>query len=156
AGMKVLACGLNPSPHAATAGIPFSRNGNRFWPAALRAGLVQRDRDQYEALTADRIGFTDLVKRTTRRADEVTPSEFRSGVVRLERLVRWLRPASILMVGLTGWRQGLGPSAVAGWQGSPLGGTPVYLMPNTSGLNARESLDSLTDHVQVLLKGPET
>ncbi len=153
AGMKVLVCGLNPSPHAATAGIPFSRNGNRFWPAALHAGLVQRDRDQYEALTANRVGFTDLVKRTTRRADEVTASEFRSGVVRLERLVRWLRPASILMVGLTGWRQGLDRSAEAGWQSAALGETPVYLMPNTSGLNARESLDSLADHLRMLLKG---
>lgn len=156
AGMNVLVCGLNPSPHAATSGIPFSRNGNRFWPAALQAGLVQRDRDQYEALTSNRVGFTDLVKRTTRRADEVTASEFRSGVVRLERLVRWLRPASILVVGLTGWRQGLDRSAESGWQSAPLGEMPVYLMPNTSGLNARESLDSLADHLRMLLKGQGT
>lgn len=154
-GMRVLVCGLNPSPHAAKSGVPFSRGGNRFWPAALTAGLVDRDRDPYDALATKRVGFTDLVKRTTRRADELTDSEFRSGVVRIERLVRWLRPASVLVVGLTGWRRGLERQADAGWQPALLADAPVYLMPNTSGLNARESLDSLAEHLRWLRAGPD-
>ncbi len=39
-GMRLLVCGLNPSVYAADAGVGFARPGNRFWPAALAAGLV--------------------------------------------------------------------------------------------------------------------
>ncbi len=45
AGMRLLVCGLNPSPAAADTGVGFAGPGNRFWPAALGAGLVGRDRD---------------------------------------------------------------------------------------------------------------
>ena len=44
-GMRLLLCGLNPSLNAADAGVGFARPGNRFWPAALAAGIVSRDRD---------------------------------------------------------------------------------------------------------------
>jgi double-stranded uracil-DNA glycosylase len=152
-GMRVLVCGLNPSPHAADSGVPFSRPGNRFWPAAIAGGLLRRDRDPYDALASSRVGFTDLVKRTTARADELTASEFRSGVARIERLVRWLQPSTLLIVGLSGWRHGLDRTAEAGWQKADLGETPVYLMPNTSGLNARETLDSLGAHVRAAVQG---
>ncbi|HBP85753.1 MAG TPA: mismatch-specific DNA-glycosylase, partial [Gammaproteobacteria bacterium] len=42
-GMRVLIVGLNPSPYSADSGIPYGRPGNRFWPAALAAGLVSLD-----------------------------------------------------------------------------------------------------------------
>ena len=47
--MALLVCGLNPSPDSADAGVGFNRAGNRFWPAALAAGLVTRDRDPIRA-----------------------------------------------------------------------------------------------------------
>ena len=40
--MSVLVCGLNPSLVAADAGVGFAGATNRFWPAALAAGLVTR------------------------------------------------------------------------------------------------------------------
>ena len=43
--MQVLIIGLNPSPYSADTGIGYGRPGNRFWPAALKAGLVSIDRD---------------------------------------------------------------------------------------------------------------
>lgn len=153
-GMATLVCGLNPSPVAANTGVPFGRNGNRFWPAAIASGLTSYDRDPYHTLTDHRVGFTDLVKRTTPRADELTRSEFESGVARLERLLAWLRPTSLLMVGLGGWRAGHDRQATTGWQPECLGHTPVYLMPNTSGLNAHETAESLTEHLKSALAGP--
>ena len=42
AGMRVLVAGLNPSVHAADAGVGYVTPGNRFWPAALEAGLASR------------------------------------------------------------------------------------------------------------------
>ena len=44
-GMRLLVCGLNPSVYSADAGIGFARPGNRFWPAAIAAGIVTVDRD---------------------------------------------------------------------------------------------------------------
>jgi len=146
-GMELLVIGLNPSPAAASAGVSFARPGNRFWPAALAGGLVSRDRDPHHALTHHGIGFTDIVKRTTRTAAELTVSEYRAGMARVERLARWLQPRACAMVGLAGWRAAVDRKATAGWQPGRLGGAPVYLMPSTSGLNARSSLDELTRHL---------
>lgn len=146
-GMRVLISGLNPSPAAADAGVGFARPGNRFWPAALRARLVSIDRDPEHALSEHGVGMTDMVKRCTRRADELSPSEYEAGLSRLERLVVLFQPASICFVGLAGWRVAFDRRAQAGWQETTLGGRPVYLMPSTSGLNAGSRLEDLTSHL---------
>lgn len=147
-GMRLLVCGLNPSPSAAAAGIAFARPGNRFWPAALASGLVGVDRDPRRALVVDGVGLTDLAKRVTRRADELAPTEYRDGLERLDRLARWLRPRAICFVGLAGWRTAVDRQATAGVQDRTIGDRPVYLMPSTSGLNAHATLDTLTDHLR--------
>jgi double-stranded uracil-DNA glycosylase len=146
AGMRLLFCGLNPSLYAADAGVGFARPGNRFWPAALAAGLVSVDRDPDHALRHHGIGMTDLVKRATVAADELTTAEYRSGLSRVERLARWLRPGAICFVGLAGWRAAVDRRARPGPQADGLAGVPVYVMPSTSGLNARTSRDELTAH----------
>jgi TDG/mug DNA glycosylase family protein len=145
--MDLLVVGLNPSVHAADAGVGFARPGNRFWPAALRAGLVTRDRDAVHALRHDRVGMTDLVKRASARADGLTAAEDRAGVERLDHLVAWLRPRAVCIVGLAGWRAAVDRRAVAGVQDRRLGGRPVYLMPNPSGINASSTLDDLAGHL---------
>jgi TDG/mug DNA glycosylase family protein len=129
--------------------VGFARPGNRFWPAALAAGVVTRDRDPLHALRVDRVGLTDQVKRATRAADELTAAEYRAGLDRLERLVGWLRPGAVCVVGLSGWRAATDRRATAGVQPGTLGGRPVYLLPSTSGLNARTSLDDLVAHLRV-------
>jgi TDG/mug DNA glycosylase family protein len=146
--MRVLIVGLNPSLHAADAGVGFSRPGNRFWPAALAAGLVSRDRDARHALRHHGVGMTDLVKRATPRADALTADEYREGVERLGRLAAWLVPRAICVVGLAGWRSAVDRKAVVGLQDEALGDVPVYLMPSTSGANANARLDDLTEHLR--------
>lgn len=145
--MQLLICGLNPSPGSADAGVGFFRAGNRFWPAAIQAGIVSRDRDPRHALLNHGIGMTDLVKRTTRRADELTTDEYRDGLERVRHLVEWLQPEAICMVGLAGWRAAGDRKADRGWQPEQFGGRPVYVMPSTSGLNAHDTVDSLAGHL---------
>ncbi len=140
-GMRLLVCGVNPSPYSADAGVGYARPGNRFWPAALAAGIVSEDRDPVDALVGHGMGMTDFVKRATRTAAEVTSAEYRLGFARVERLVEWLRPGAVCFVGLSGWRAVVDRRAVAGLQPVPIGGRPAYVMPSTSGLNARTSLD---------------
>ena len=147
-GMRMLVCGLNPSLYAADAGVGFARPGNRFWPAALAAGLVTVDRDADHALWHHGVGMTDLVKRATVAASELTGDEYRAGLDRVERLVRWLRPGAVCFVGLAGWRVAVDRRAQPGTQPARLADVPVYVMPSTSGLNARTSLDDLTEHLR--------
>ncbi len=147
-GMRLLVCGLNPSVYSADVGHGFARPGNRFWPAALAAGLVTRGHDPRHALAHHGIGMTDLVKRATPRADALTADEYDAGVARVRRLVEWLRPEAVVMVGLAGWRVAVDRKAVAGVQPDPFGGRPLYLMPSTSGLNAHSRLADLVTHLQ--------
>lgn len=152
-GLRVLVCGLNPSPTSAETGVAFGHVGNRFWPAALASGLVTTDRMPSDALVTDQVGFTDLAKRCTARASELTDAEYRSGFSRLERLVGWAQPKVVLVVGLSGWRIAADRSAVAGWQPDLLAGSAVYLMPSTSGLNTHETTDSLAAHMTESITG---
>ncbi|MEQ8840467.1 MAG: uracil-DNA glycosylase family protein [Acidimicrobiales bacterium] len=153
-GMRLLVCGLNPSLHSADLAVGFGRTGNRFWPAALAAGIVTIDRDARHALEAHGVGMTDLVKRATPRADELSRDEYQAGLARVERLCAWLRPAAVCMVGLAGWRAAADRRATAGWQTRDLGGSPVYVMPSTSGLNAHSQLPDLTEHIRSAILGP--
>jgi len=153
AGMRLLVSGLNPSLHAADAGVGYVTAGNRFWPAALAAGLVSRDRDPRHALVHHGVGMTDLVKRATPRADALTRDEYRTGVQRLDRLCAWLQPGAVCIVGLAGWRAAVDRHATAGWHERQLGGRPVYVMPSTSGLNAATPLAALVAHLQAAASG---
>lgn len=146
--MRVLVCGLNPSLYAADVGVGFARPGNRFWPAALAAGLVSADRDPGHALQHHAVGMTDLVKRATVGADELKKAEYVEGMARVERLVEWLQPRVVCFVGLAGWRAAKDKKATAGEQPEALGGRPVYVMPNPSGLNAHSKLDDFTEHLR--------
>ena len=151
AGMRLLVCGLNPSLHAADAGIGFVTPGNRFWPAAIEAGLASRDRDPDHALHHHRLGMTDLVKRATPRAAELTRPEYGRGLDRLERICERLQPGAVCFVGLAGWRAAADRNATAGPQFQRLGGRPVYLMPSTSGLNGSSQHPDFVEHFHAAL-----
>lgn len=150
-GMRMLVVGLNPSLHAADAGVGYVTPSNRFWRAALQAGLLTADRDPWHALRHHGVGMTDLVKRATRRADELHADEFRAGVARVDRLCARFRPGVVCVVGLAGWRAAVDRTAVVGLQERRLGGRPVYVMPSTSGLNASSQLPDLTAHLAAAL-----
>jgi TDG/mug DNA glycosylase family protein len=149
--MRVLVCGLNPSLVAADAGVGFAGRTNRFWPAALGAGLVTRTHDGFHALTVDRVGMTDLVKRATPRAADVTVAEYSAGVGRVRRLVEWLRPQVVVFVGLTGWRAAIDREAQPGVQPARFGEARAYVMPSTSGANAHASRADIEAHLRAAL-----
>lgn len=146
-GMRMLVCGLNPSLVAADAGFGFAGATNRFWAAATSAGVVTVPRQPLVSLAEDGVGMTDLVKRATPNADSLTAAEYQAGVERVRRLVEWLRPGVVVSVGLAGWRAAVDRRAVPGPQPSPFGGAPAYVMPSTSGRNARTSLAELAEHL---------
>jgi TDG/mug DNA glycosylase family protein len=151
AGMRLLVCGLNPSVVAADAGFGYAGPSNRFWKAAVSAGLVSTQRDPWRALSDDGVGMTDMVKRATPRSSLLRKAEYAAGAARVERMVSWLQPGAVMFVGLEGWRAAVDPAAVAGRQAVPFGGRPAYVMPSTSGLNAHARIEDLVEHMRVAL-----
>ncbi len=150
--MRLLLVGLNPSFHAADAGYGFAGPSNRFWPAALEAQIVSKERDSIHALQVDRVGMTDLVKKPTSKASELTDKQFRVGLARISRMCSWLRPKAVCVLGITGWRAALGDSKLSlGAQMTRLGGRPVYVLPNPSGLNAHTNHGDMVERFRDLL-----
>jgi len=139
---------VNPSPASAAAGVGYARPGNRFWPAALAAGVVTADRDGDHALRVDRVGFTDFVGRVEADASKISNDELVAGAVEVERLVRRWKPGAICFTALGPYRVAVNRRCVAGVQPQPFGGRPAYVMPSTSGRNAAVSLATLTDHLR--------
>jgi TDG/mug DNA glycosylase family protein len=146
-GLRVLCCGYNPSLLAADRGVPFARPGNRFWPAALASGLVTVDRDPLHALRHHDVGFTDLVKRATVAAAELTKRELRAGLDRVTAMCEWLAPSVVCFLGVGAWRDLVDRKASAGWQELRLGASRVYVMPNPSGLNASTQHAGFVEHL---------
>lgn len=153
-GLRLLVVGLNPSVIAADAGHGFASPSNRYWRAALAAGVVTATHDPPHALAVDRVGMTDLVKRATPKSAEVTVAEYGAGADRVDRLCAWLQPAAVCLVGLEGWRAARAKGAQPGWQRDGLGGRPTYVMPSTSGLNASVRIDDLVAHLRRAIEGP--
>lgn len=147
-GMRLLVVGLNPSVFSADIGTPFARKTNRFWPAAFDAGVVSDTFDSQHALRVDGVGMTDLVKRATASAKEVSLAEFREGSKRVERLVAWLRPGAVCFLGITDYRRIVDRRAAAGWQSQSFGGQPTYVMPNPSGINTHVRIGELAEHLR--------
>jgi TDG/mug DNA glycosylase family protein len=146
--LRVLVCGINPSPASANAGVGYFRKGNRFWSAALASGLVTADRDAEHALRVDRVGFTDFVARVEADASKLGTAELRAGAEEVAALVRTYKPAVVLFTSITAYRTAVSRRAVVGVQPEPFGGRPAYVMPSTSGRNASVSLAALTEHMR--------
>ncbi len=146
-GLPVLLCGINPSLWSGAVGLHFARPGNRLWTTLHQAGFTARRLDPGETgeLLAAGVGVTNLVARSTARADELTPAEVRDGVAPLTALVDRVRPAYVAFLGLTAYRQAFARRrAGVGLQPEPLGPARVWLLPNPSGLNAHYQQPELT------------
>jgi TDG/mug DNA glycosylase family protein len=152
--VRLLFVGINPGLWTAATQTHFAHPVNRFYPALLRAGILTEPVDQASGMTdADRdllrsrgIGITNLVRRATARASELTPDELREGGRRLEELIRRTTPRVVAVAGITAYRSAFGrPRAVLGPQPETLGGAELWVVPNPSGLNAHETVASLAE-----------
>ncbi|MEX1003939.1 MAG: mismatch-specific DNA-glycosylase [Acidimicrobiia bacterium] len=149
---KLVFVGINPGLWTAATGTHFAHPGNRFYPALLTAGIIEREIDRRTGFTAeDRrhltergIAITNLVMRATVRASELDRDELQAGGVAVrDKIIRW-RPNVVAFAGVTAYREAYGDrSARVGRQEVRWGTTSVWVVPNPSGLNAHETIDSL-------------
>lgn len=149
---RLVVVGINPGLWTAATGTHFAHPTNRFYPALHRAGVTDRELDRVGGLSeADRaellergVAITNLVPHATARASELSTAELRAGARTLEaRLAAW-QPRVVAIAGVTAYRTAFDrPRAVLGRQEEPLAGAQLWLVPNPSGLNAHETVESL-------------
>ncbi len=159
-GLDLVFVGINPGWRSAQEGHYFATPRNRFWPAFNAAGMTPVPLGPSTDRHALRygIGFTDVVKRATRRMAELPSAEFREGApVLREKLLRY-RPLVVCFNGLSGYRNYLrytGPEAVeprhvGGVQTRRIGRSWVYVLPSTSPANAGVPLERIVEGMREL------
>jgi double-stranded uracil-DNA glycosylase len=137
--LRVLFCGINPSVYSAVVQHHFARPGNRFWRTLHAAGFTPqllRPEEEQQLLTYG-YGITNIVDRATVAAAELTANELAEGGQRLRAKVERYQPRVLAVLGISAYRLAFNlPRAVLGQQPETIGATPVYVLPNPSGLNA--------------------
>jgi TDG/mug DNA glycosylase family protein len=144
--LDIVSIGINPSVYTVQHGFNFARPGNRFWPAFNAARLVPEFMDPGKAsvmrlLREHRIGFTDIVKRATDRADELSDTDFRQGAVALKRKLLRHQPRIAWFQGVSAFQkylqfaEGIRRRVEPGLQVERIGATVVFVTPNPSGAN---------------------
>jgi TDG/mug DNA glycosylase family protein len=146
ADLRVLFCGINPSLSTAADQAHFATPGNRFWPSLHRGGFTPdllKPRQNHELLR-HALGVTNLVARATASAAELADDEYRKGMTIVRRKCTKYRPKAVAVLGIGAYRVGFGErKAKLGPQATTLGPTPIYVLPNPSGLNAHYTPDAL-------------
>lgn len=157
-GLRLLFVGINPGLWTAAVETHFAHPTNRFYPALAAAGITDYEVDRVAGMTdADRaqlvargIGITNLVRRASARASELSLEELREGGERLRRFVADHRPAVVAIAGVTAYRDAFGErNAALGRQPDTIdsanrwSGAALWVVPNPSGLNAHETVATL-------------
>lgn len=151
--LALLFVGINPGLVSAATGLHFARRGNRFYPALRDAGLIDTiDPEEARPQLASRgIGITNLVARSSARADELDRDELLEGRRRLARLVEERRPRVVAVLGVTAYRTAFDERrATTGRQPEDLAGAQLWVAPNPSGLNAHATAATLAaDYAEI-------
>ena len=146
-GLRLVFIGYNPGIESGRAGHYYAFRGNVFWRQLNESELVGREVGfMDDALLADEagIGFTDLCRRPTARADQLTRDELVEGALRLDGELALYQPANAIFCGrgvydtFAKFALQLAPGAlrerVWGAQTDHIGETMSWVIPNSSGL----------------------
>ena len=135
--LDLIFVGINPSVYSAQRGQYFARPSNMFWRCLNQSGLVPEPlgpADSYRLLEFG-IGLTDMVKRATHDATELSPQEFAAGREALRETLLQCAPRAVSFVGKLAYQQFSRRRAMPfGQQPERIGNRTVFVMPSTSGL----------------------
>ena len=153
--LAIVSVGINPSPVSVTKGYPFASSRNRFWPALNQSKLSAAQRppsidSMHRLLEIDRIGFTDIVKRPTRQANELRVADYRAGAQTLLEKLTACDPMIVWFQGMLEARAFFKYSESSSkysprWGAQEVPGLTyrVFVSPNPSPANASYSLTDL-------------
>jgi TDG/mug DNA glycosylase family protein len=161
-GLDLVFIGINPGLYSVQRGHYFARTTNRFWPAFSRSRLSERMRHELKLeqllpqhdsqLPRFGIGLTDVVKRPSANASELTPQDFATWIPVLLTKLRRYKPRVACFHGLTAYRPfhafvfkpATRPVLILGEQPDTIGATRLFVVPNPSPANAHFTLADQT------------
>jgi len=148
-GLRAVCIGINPSPVSVAAGHYYQGQiGRRLWQRLQRAGVIEEagtGREDDAAFLAG-IGFTDIVKRPTPRADAIAKAEFEQGRELLTKKLRKFRPPLLIFTYKKSATVLLGPFKGHGHRpGLEFEGAQIFVMPGPY-----ERTDRVTDSLEQL------
>jgi len=145
-GLKIIFVGFNPSIRSSELRHHYANPNNRFWKILYESGLTSR---KYPAAEDEKLleigyGFTNIVQRPTKAADEITKEEYNEGREILKKKIEHYRPTVVCFVG-KGVYQEYSKLKSIPWgrqQKSVVPYTIDFVAPSSSGL-VRMKLDEI-------------
>lgn len=148
----VVLIGINPAPISVQAGHYYQGTlGKRLWRRLERIGLLESPiaGREDEAWTRAGNGLTDIVKRPTPSARELSSDELENGAIELREKLRHWKPGLVLFAFREPARRLLGDEVQPG-RGPELDGTLTFLL---SGPYApRDEATQIDDELRALLR----
>jgi TDG/mug DNA glycosylase family protein len=141
--MKLIIVGCNPSESSVRAGHYYAGRANMFWPTLFESGVVPEPFDYPDdrRIIEFGIGLTDLVKRPTKGIEELKREDFAEGRIVLSQKLEEFGPRVVAFNGKLTYEQFAQRKCTYGLQKELLYGAQVYVLPSTSGQNARSKSD---------------
>ncbi|WP_144462303.1 G/U mismatch-specific DNA glycosylase [Siminovitchia fortis] len=144
--LRILFIGFNPSIRSSETGHHYANPTNRFWSILHQSGLTDRkfSPDEDASLLEYGYGFTNIVARPTRNAEEISSAEYKQGREELIRKISIYRPKIACFVGKGVYQQYSRRKDVA-WgaqEGSVVPGVIDFVAPSSSGL-VRMKMDEI-------------
>lgn len=145
-GLRILFVGFNPSIRSSEVGHHYANPNNRFWRILYEAGITPRKYEAYEDANLLEIGygFTNIVQRPTKAADEITKEEYKEGKEILKKKIVEFKPKLVCFVGKGVYQQYSCCKDVP-WgaqKESVVPGTIDFVAPSSSGL-VRMKMDEI-------------
>jgi double-stranded uracil-DNA glycosylase len=150
----LLFVGINPGLWTAATQTHFAHPSNRFYPALRKAGLIDLDIDPAAGLTdAERAICSNEASGSPTWSPGPPPAPASWGrtssepaASHLHEVVARLEPRVVAVAGVTAFRVAFGARrATVGRQPESFEGADLWVVPNPSGLNAHETVDSLAE-----------
>ncbi|MEK4120189.1 mismatch-specific DNA-glycosylase [Paenibacillus sp. FSL W8-0919] len=137
-GLTIIFIGFNPSLRSGEVGHHYANPRNNFWRILHQSGLTPR---LYEASEDGELlklgyGFTNIVARPTRGAEDITREEYRAGRETLREKLQKYRPQVACYVGKGVYTEFSGRTKVQ-WGLQPdsvVDGVRDFVAPSSSGL----------------------
>lgn len=153
--LKILFVGINPGLYSGAVHHHFAKPGNRFWVTLYRSGFTDKLLSPFEEseLLKYKIGITNIVKKATASASELSRKELIDGGQELEKKVAIFRPAIVAFVGIGAYRTAYGRVRTKiGLQEETMSKSRIWVLPNPSGINANYQIDELVQVFRELFK----
>ncbi|MET1179101.1 mismatch-specific DNA-glycosylase [Peribacillus simplex] len=136
--LDILFVGFNPSIRSGQTGHHYANPNNRFWRILFESGLTPRKYEPTEdsSLLELGYGFTNIVSRPTKGADEITKEEYIKGRKQLKRKIEKYKPKLVCFVGKGVYQEYRQLRKISwGLQEEPsLNETIEFVAPSSSGL----------------------